>query len=216
MFTMRRQIVCLALIALAVPFPALALDGGEESGGPAGLSVSASLAGCGLAGNQILCQIDAGWSAIEDADAYRVSVIGADGGVTDHGETSGLASSVWVSYAGPGTYTVQLTAWGTPPGETKPEVIATETAEPAPVDKDTASSAPPVGKDLNSRDTVSENAPPVVEERPATKDETACEERVAGADSAAPPASDRAPAPTEAGAAAQAAAVEPPVDPACP
>ena len=50
---MRRRIMSLALIALVVPFPALALDGGgvDTSATPGSLNVSASLAGCGLAGS---------------------------------------------------------------------------------------------------------------------------------------------------------------------
>ena len=124
---MRNRIFGLALIALAVPFPALALEGdGEQTGSP-GLSVTASLDSCGLAGAQIMCKIDAGWNAIEGAETYSVSVASADGSVVDMGETTGQGTSVWVPYAGSGLYTVRVTAWGTPPGEVddgKPEVIA--------------------------------------------------------------------------------------------
>jgi hypothetical protein len=116
---MRRRIMSLALIALVVPFPALALDGGgaEKSSGPQSLSVSASLAGCGLAGSQIMCQINAGWNSLEGAENYTVSVTSADGSVMDLGTVTGRGTSAWVPYAGSGTYTVSVTAWGTPPGE---------------------------------------------------------------------------------------------------
>ena len=129
---MRKRILGLALIALAVPFPALALEGGgvEASGSP-GLTVTASLNSCGLAGSQIMCQIDAGWNSLEGADSYSVSVTSADGSVIDMGETTGQGTSVWVPYVGSGTYSVSVTAWGTPPGEEddgSPEVIARDSS----------------------------------------------------------------------------------------
>ena len=132
----RRRIFGLALVGLAVPFPALALDGGgapSSGGAPASLTVSASLDGCGLAGNQILCKINAGWNALEGADNYTVSVTSANGSVVNYGETSGQGSSVWVPYVGPGTYSVNVTAWGTPPDEEEDgsaEVIARSPATP--------------------------------------------------------------------------------------
>ena len=122
----------LALIALAVPFPALALEGGgaEGSGSPS-LNVSASLESCGLAGTEIMCKINAGWNSLEGAETYSVSVTSPDGSVVDMGETSGQGSSVWVPYVGSGTYSVSVTAWGTPPGEEDdgtPEVIDRSTS----------------------------------------------------------------------------------------
>ncbi len=128
----RKRILGLALIALAVPFPALALEGGGvgASGSP-GLTVTASLNSCGLAGSQIMCQIDAGWNSLEGADSYSVSVTSADGSVIDLGETTGEGTSVWVPYVGAGTYSVSVTAWGTPPGEEddgSPEVIARDSS----------------------------------------------------------------------------------------
>ena len=125
---MRRRIIGLALIALAAPIPALALEGGgTHATGPQGLSVTASLDSCGLAGSQIMCKIDAGWNTLEGAESYSVSVTSADGSVVDMGETTGQGTSVWVPYGGSGSYSVQVTAWGTPPGEEEdgsPEVIA--------------------------------------------------------------------------------------------
>jgi hypothetical protein len=122
-----KRILGLALIALAVPFPALALEGGgAEEPRSQGLTVSASLESCGLADSQIMCKINAGWNSLEGAESYAVSVTSADGSVIDMGETSGQGTSVWVPYAGAGTYSVSVTAWGTPPDEEDdgtPEII---------------------------------------------------------------------------------------------
>src|SRR5687767_1527647 len=128
-----RSILGLALIALTVPFPALALEGGgAEAPGSQGLTVSASLESCGLADSQIMCKINAGWNSLEGAETYAVSVTSADGSVIDMGETSGQGTSVWVPYAGAGTYSVSVTAWGTPPDEEDdgtPEVIDRSTTK---------------------------------------------------------------------------------------
>jgi hypothetical protein len=127
-----KRIFALALIALAVPFPALALEGGGSAApGSPGLSVSASLESCGLAGSQIMCKINAGWNSLEGAESYSVSVTSADGSVIDMGETTGQGTSVWVPYVGSGTYSVTVAAWGTPPGEEDdgtPEVIERSTS----------------------------------------------------------------------------------------
>ena len=129
----RSRIFGLALIGLAVPFPALALEGGGAPSGPAGLTVSASLDSCGLAGSQIICKIDAGWNTVPGADSYAVSVTSPNGSVVDMGETGGQSSSVWVPYVGSGTYSVSVTAYGTPPDEPQdnsPEVLDRSTASP--------------------------------------------------------------------------------------
>lgn len=129
----RRRIFGLALVALAVPFPALALDGGASAEPTTqSLTVTASLDSCGLAGTQVLCKINAGWNALEGAENYTVSVASPSGSVSEQGETSGPGSSVWVPYTGPGTYSVTVTAWGTPPGaedDGSPEVIARESSK---------------------------------------------------------------------------------------
>ncbi len=145
---MRRRIMGLALIALVVPFPALALDGGgtAPSYAPGTLTVSASLDSCGLGGSQIMCKIDAGWNSLEGAENYTVSVTSADGSVIDLGSTTGQGTSVWVPYVGSGTYSVSVTAWGTPPDEEEvdaPEVIARSTSGEA----SGVSKAPPEGAD---------------------------------------------------------------------
>jgi len=143
-----RRIFALALVALAVPFPALALDGGgtpDSQGGTASLTVTASLDSCGLAGSQVMCKIDAGWNALDGAENYTVSVTSPNGAVVDQGETSGQGSSVWVPYVGPGTYSITVTAYGTPPGEEddgSPEVIARESLKSGGI-SDEASETPP-------------------------------------------------------------------------
>ena len=119
----RMRIIGLSLLALGVPAFAF---GGEQAPSGGSLSVSASLGGCGLANAAIVCQIDASWSAFEGADYYTVSVTRADGSVVDVGQGAGTSRSIFVPYVGPGTYSVQVSAWGTPPGEDEPEVLARE------------------------------------------------------------------------------------------
>ncbi len=92
-----------------------------------------------------MCKIDAGWNALEGADNYSVSVTSADGSVVDQGETSGQGSSVWVPYVGPGTYSVTVTAYGTPPGEEEdgePEVIARESSMSGGISTEAAKTPP--------------------------------------------------------------------------
>jgi hypothetical protein len=225
---MRRRAMGLALIALAVPFPALALDGGGVGAeGSPGLSVSASLDSCGLAGSQIMCKIDAGWNSLEGAESYSVSVTSSNGSVVDLGETSGQGTSVWVPYAGSGTYTVNVTAYGTPPGAEEPEVIARDSSDEGEEPAELSSEPPeaPRGdlRDVDGSGPLSEE-PPVPEvpvEEPVEEPEApVCEEPPLEE----PPAP--APAAPEGGsqgeAAAQAEAAQPevvdtiPVDDDCP
>jgi hypothetical protein len=92
------------------------------------LGVSASLGGCGLAETQIVCRIDASWSSAEGADYYTVSVTRPDGSVVDLGQSTGTSRSIYVPYVGPGSYSIEVAAWGTPPDEDDPEVIVREDA----------------------------------------------------------------------------------------
>ena len=168
----RMRIIGLSLLALGVP--ALAF-GGEQAPSGGSLSVSASLGGCGLANAAIVCQIDASWSAFEGADYYTVSVTRADGSVVDVGQGAGTSRSIFVPYVGPGTYSVQVSAWGTPPGEDEPEVLArekslstdTEAAEGGgdDVGTDPAGIAPPG----DGRDTDEVVEEPTGEDDPATE-----------------------------------------------
>jgi hypothetical protein len=105
----RIRIAALAALALAVPLKAGAVDGEG-----AGLSVAASLDYCGVAQTSIVCKIDASWSDVEGAEYYTASVTLADGSVQDIGDLGDAGStSLWVPYAGDGTYMVTISAWGT-------------------------------------------------------------------------------------------------------
>jgi hypothetical protein len=129
--TMPRRAVLLALLALAVPLPALALTGGEDDAAPVAivdLSVSASLDGCGTSASTIVCKIDASWNGVPGAERYTASVTRADGSVADYGDVGAGSASFWVPYVGNGTYSVQVSAYGTPPGSDEPEVIAKGTS----------------------------------------------------------------------------------------
>lgn len=126
-----RRPLLYALLALVVPLPAFALTGGDATA--QSLSVSASLGGCGLAQTTIMCEIDASWNSIEGADYYTASVSAPDGSVTDFGNVGSGSASVYIPYAGDGSYSVQVTAWGQPPKpNAKPQVIAREVSSPTP------------------------------------------------------------------------------------
>jgi hypothetical protein len=124
----RVRVILLALLVLVVP--TFALGGEEEPSGPGALSVSAALEGCGLANAAIVCQINATWSSVDGADYYAVSVTRPDGSVADLGQGAGTSRTLFVPYVGAGTYSVQVAAWGTPPGEDEPQVLARDEAEP--------------------------------------------------------------------------------------
>jgi len=184
--TGRRRTGILALLALAVPLPASALDGDGETTAPAGLSVSAALDRCGVADSAILCKIDAGWSQIQHADTYLVSVTRSDGSVIDFGSTGAAMTSVWVPYAGPGIYKITIEAWGTPPAEAngEPELIARATsASPAggatstnPGEK---ADAPGAGREAEAP--AREEPADTPHDEPPVADEPVCEEPVAPA-----------------------------------
>ena len=208
---MRRRIMGLALMALVVPFPALALDGGGEApSGPGSLTVTASLNGCGLGGSQIMCKIDAGWNSLEGAESYTVSVTSADGSVVDYGSTSGQGTSIWVPYVGSGTYSVLVTAWGTPPGEEEDgsaEVLARAESVPGDGAQSVSEDPPALPASENARDleeaapTTDEPAVPDVEVPADPRDETpVCEERPTDEPPApSEPEPEPAPAPAERG-----------------
>lgn len=127
-----RRTVFYALLALLVPLPAFALDGGGvPERGVVALSVSASLGGCGVAGPSVVCEIDASWGAVEGADYYTASVRSPNGSVVDYGQTSGSGAALWVPYAGAGTYSVSVAAWGEGPDDRRPHLIARDTAHPS-------------------------------------------------------------------------------------
>ena len=174
---MRRRLRVIGLTVLALAAPAFALGGEAPSSGAQTLSVTAALNGCGLAGTTIACQIDAGWNALEDADYYTVSVTRPDGSVVEAGQSNGTSHAIVVPYVGPGVYSVQVAAWGTPPGKDEPEVLGqgeagslesqgeaappTESVEPA-GDSDRAEDA----KDPLPDELDADAGPPVVEPEP--------------------------------------------------
>jgi hypothetical protein len=126
---LRRVLLVAAIAALAVvPLRAFGVVG---AGAPSGLSVSASLGGCGVAGEGIVCQIDVSFGGVEGADHYTASVTRADGSVQDLGTVGsgegGGSASVSVPYVGAGNYSVTVSAWGDPDEEGgKPELLDRE------------------------------------------------------------------------------------------
>lgn len=130
---MRRRAFLYAALALAVPLPALALSGDDGGSGTeqVSISVSASLDGCGTAADTIVCKIDASWSDVPGAERYTASVTRADGSVVDFGEVGAGGSSFWVPYVGNGSYTVTVSAYGTPPGEERSRVVAKGSSDSA-------------------------------------------------------------------------------------
>ena len=125
-----RRTLVLAALALCVPIPALALPEGDPAPETAGtLGVSATLDSCGIAGDQVVCKIDASWNAVPGATSYSASVTSPGGGVVDYGDAGGSGTSFWVPYAGPGTYTVTVSAYGDPPGPAKRELLTKDSSE---------------------------------------------------------------------------------------
>lgn len=138
----------LAVLALVVPFQAIA--GGGAGGG--GLTASASLGYCGVSETGISCRIDVSWSGVADAERYTATATLADGSVQDLGTVGigpgGGSTSVWVPYVGDGTYSIAVTAWGSDEGgdrkleEGSVEVEAPKAAKPKP-DENQDTEAPP-------------------------------------------------------------------------
>jgi hypothetical protein len=128
MSIVRRVLLVAAIAALAVvPLRAFGVVGGGSSA----LSVSASLAGCGVAGESgIVCQIEFSFTGVEDADYYTATVTRADGSVQDLGTVGsgegGGSASVSVPYMGSGSYTVTVSAWGNPDEKGEPELLERE------------------------------------------------------------------------------------------
>jgi len=124
---MRRRTLLYVLLALTVPLPAFALSG-EGEPAQASLSVSASLDGCGIAGDGVVCKIDASWNQLPGATRYAANITRPDGSVMDVGDVGAGSGSFWVPYAGNGTYTLTVSAYGTPPGSEHSELIAKDSS----------------------------------------------------------------------------------------
>lgn len=113
----------LTLLALATPLPAMALnsDGSEPvsaTPAPAALSVSTALDSCGIVDTQVVCKLNVSFNTIAGASSYTATVTRADGSVVDYGSVGAGGASLWVPYVGAGGYSVRISAYGTPPGET--------------------------------------------------------------------------------------------------
>ncbi len=127
--TGRRRTLLLALLAVAVPLPALAAS--QQSLNPVSqtttLSVSTSLDSCGLVDAQIICQLSVSYNSIPGATSYSATVTRADGSVVDYGGVGAGGTSLWVPYVGSGNYSVRITAYGEPLApEGEKTVISTE------------------------------------------------------------------------------------------
>jgi hypothetical protein len=111
----RKRVLLYACLALAVPLPAVALDAGSRA---ASLDVQATQGSCGIGGGSITCQIEASFNRLGDAEYYTASVTAPDGSVSDLGTvaegggTGRTSASLPVPYAGNGSYTVTITAYG--------------------------------------------------------------------------------------------------------
>jgi hypothetical protein len=130
----RKRVVSLTLLALAVPAFALgsADQGSVGMPAPATLAVSTSLVGCGLAGTDVVCELNVSYESVNGASSYRASVTRADGSVVDYGSVGAGGTSLYVPYVGPGTYNVRITAYGSPPEDGgRGNVIAAGSDEPA-------------------------------------------------------------------------------------
>jgi hypothetical protein len=125
----RRRALLYAALALAAPVPAFALGlGGSASAGS--LDAHASLDSCGIFEQQIVCKIDVGFNQVAGADRYTASVAAPNGSVADYGAVGPGGGSLWVPYAGDGTYTVTVDAWGQPQTENKPaHLVAADAAK---------------------------------------------------------------------------------------
>ncbi|MFL5870205.1 MAG: hypothetical protein ACJ75R_03935 [Solirubrobacterales bacterium] len=130
----------LTLLALAVSPTAFAhnSDGSERAGAnpaPVTMNVSTSLDSCGLADTEIVCKLDVSYSSVPGASSYTATVTAADGSVIDYGSVGVGSTSVFVPYTGPGSYSVRITAYGTPPQPGgRGNVIATGTDHPVKAD----------------------------------------------------------------------------------
>jgi hypothetical protein len=132
--------VWLTLLALAATSPAFGLnsDGTEPVGAqatPAALTVSTSLDACGMAGSDVVCKLDVSFSTVNGASSYSATVTRADGSVVDYGAIGAGGASLWVPYVGPGSYSVRITAYGSPPHEGgRGNVVASGTDHPVKAD----------------------------------------------------------------------------------
>jgi phage baseplate assembly protein gpV len=203
----RRRTLLYVLLALAVPFPALALTGGGP--GSPGFAVGASLDSCGTAADQIVCKIDASWNSVPEATRYAARVTSPDGSVIDYGDVGAGGTSFWVPYVGNGTYTVTVAAYGTKRGSGEPELLAKSSSDaggksnarriaPATGEAGVADEVPasdgaasdPGGEPTDPADPTCDEEPEEVEEPPTEEDDTADTDAAPEAGQAAAAAAD--------------------------
>jgi hypothetical protein len=211
----RRVLLVAAIAAIAVvPLRAFGIVGG----GSDGLSVTASLGGCGVAGEGIVCRIDVSFTGVEDADHYTASVTRADGSVQDLGTVGsgegGGSASVSVPYVGAGNYAVTVSAWGTPDDDdAEPELLDREDTKTSEKEHTGEASAEPA---TEAPEATTESGPAAEGEaepapaepapaEPAPQNLPQCRPDAAASEAAAPPEDDG-----EAPAAEAASATPPP------
>lgn len=112
---MRRRALAVAALALcAVPALATGSDSKRAAAAPGALAVDAALDRCGVLQAQVVCKLDVSYGTLPNATSYTANVTRADGSVADYGDVGAGSSSLWVPYAGPGVYSVEVSAYGTP------------------------------------------------------------------------------------------------------
>jgi hypothetical protein len=132
--------VWLTLLALAATSPAFGLnsDGPGPVGAhatPAALTVTTQLDSCGIAADDVVCKLDVSFNSVNGASNYAATVTRADGSVVDYGSIGAGGGTLFVSYVGPGSYSVRITAYGTPPHEGgRGNVVASASDHPVKAD----------------------------------------------------------------------------------
>ena len=177
----RKRLLLYAALALAAPVPAFALGlTGQSSPAPGSLDASASLDSCGIFEQQIVCKVNVSFNQIPGADRYAANVTAPDGSVADYGDVGAGGGSLWVPYAGDGTYTVTVQAWGEPPKpKSKPKLLTTDKAKAsgaAPARNSTATHhvqgpAQPASPDSSSGDAAPASPPPSSSDGSPTPDQ---------------------------------------------
>ncbi len=149
----RKRWLALLVAALIVPLPAFAVSGGSAS---ASLDVAVSNGGCGIAGgSSVVCQLHVSFNAIDGASRYTASVIAPDGSVVDYGAIGTGGATIPVPYAGDGTYSVSVSAWGSKPKNRHAKPLATDSSGPVGHVRHTRAT---VGASTGTRDAVGRRA----------------------------------------------------------
>jgi hypothetical protein len=123
----RRRLARVAL-ATAASLAALAPATAAAQQDPAGLNVSADVAGChgSPAAGTVVCDVYVSFSSISGARYYTAEVSRPGGGVQTF-DVAGGSATLPVGYTGNGTYVVTIKAYGDPAGADKNGVVAKAT-----------------------------------------------------------------------------------------